>query len=121
MSYSDFMNSCIQNGYFQYVVILDPDSNIYWSNNPNWAVDGKQVVGAWKSKAPALMVAGTKFSSIRNDPGESFVGKNLGGGGTVIMQKCPNGYSFLTWSPADCQFQPINIHAEVARMAGMFG
>lgn len=120
MSYSDTMNSLIQNGYVTYVVILDPNGGIYWSNNPNWEVNGQAILSAWQSKAPSINIGGTKFSSIRNDPGESFVGKNLAGGGTVIIQKATNGYFFLTWSPAECQFQPINIHAEVARMATQF-
>lgn len=121
MSYSDTMNELIQNQYISIVTILDPQGATYWTNQPNWTVDGPAVLGAWQSRAPSINIGGTKFSSINNRPGELFVGKNLGGGGTVILQKSPNGYTFLTWSPADCPFQPINIHAEVSRMAAQFG
>ena len=120
MSYSDIMNALIQNGYINYVIILDPNGTVYWTNNPNWAVNGTDVMRQWMTRAPSMMIGGTKFSSFKNDPGETFVGKNLGGGGTVIIQKAPNGYFFLTWSTAECPHQPINIHAEVYRMAAGF-
>ena len=120
MSYSDVMNQLIEQGYFSYVIILDPNGGVYWTNNPNWAVDGKSILSGWQSRAPSINVGDTKFSSIMNNPGESFVGRNLGGGGTVILQKAPNGYTFLTWSSSDAQIQPINIHAEVFRMAMLF-
>ena len=121
MSYSEMMNSLIQNQYFSIVVILDPNGGIYWTNQPEWQIDGPCVISSWQSSQPSIMVGSTKFSSIKNTPGNTFVGKNLGGGGTVIIQRAPNGYYFLTWSDASCPFNPINIHAEVARMADMFG
>ena len=121
MSYSDTLNSLLQNQYFSIVVIMDPNGGIYWTNQPEWQVDGHGVISAWQSKSPSIMVGSTKFSSIKNEPGNTFVGKNLGGGGTVIIQRAPNGYFFLTWSDAGCPFNPINIHAEVARMANQFG
>ena len=121
MAYSDTMNNLIQNQYFSIVVIMDPNGGIYWTNQPEWQVNGREVLSAWQSKSPSIMVGGTKFSSINNRPGETFVGKNLAGGGTVIIQKSTNGYYFLTWSDANCPFQPINIHAEVSIMANQFG
>ena len=121
MSYSDTLNSLLQNQYFSIVVIMDPNGGIYWTNQPDWQVDGHGVNSACQSKSPSIMVGSTKFSSIKNEPGNTFVGKNLGGGGTVIIQRAPNGYFFLTWSDAGCPFNPINIHAEVARMANQFG
>lgn len=114
------MNNLIQNQYFSIVVILDPQGGTYWTNQPNWAVDGPAVLKAWAGRSASITIGGTKFSSMKNEPGQTFVGKNLGGGGTVIMQKAPNGYTFLTWSDANCPFQPINIHAEVAIMANQF-
>ena len=114
------MNSLLQNQYFSIITILDPQGSTYWTNQPNWAVDGPAVLSAWGSQSPSISIGGTKFSSIKNDPGVTFVGKNLGGGGTVILQKSPNGYTFLTWSPKECQFEPINIHAEVSMMANQF-
>ena len=121
MSYSDTMNYLLQNQYFSIVVILDSNGGVYWTNQPEWQVDGQSVISAWQSSSPSIMVGSTKFSSIKNDPGNTFVGKNLGGGGTVIIQRAPNGYYFLTWSDANCPFQPINIHAEVSIMANQFG
>ena len=121
MSYSDTMNNLLQNQYFSIVVILDPNGGVYWTNQPEWAIDGPGIISAWQKSSPSIMVGSTKFSSIKNTPGETFVGKNLGGGGTVILQRAPNGYYFLTWSDANCPFQPINIHAEVSLMANQFG
>ncbi|MHA2363677.1 MAG: hypothetical protein ACXAC7_06950 [Candidatus Hodarchaeales archaeon] len=120
MSYSDLMNQFIQDGYFSYVVIFDPQGGQYWSNNPNWVVNGPEVLKNFKLKAPSINIGGTKFSSIKNDGTDTFVGRNLGGGGTAIIQIAPNGYYFLTWSSSECQFQPIYIHAEVSRMAAAF-
>lgn len=121
MSYSETMNSLIQNQYISIVVILDPNGGVYWTNQPEWAIDGRSIIAAWQSKQPSIVVGTTKFSSIKNEPGNTFVGKNLGGGGTVIIQRAPNGYYFLTWSDANCPYNPINIHVEVAMMANQFG
>ena len=120
MSYSDVMTQLIQQAYFTYVVILDPNGAIYWTNNQNWQVDGEKIMSSWKSREPSITVGGTRFSSLMNNPGESYVGRNLAGGGTIVLQKAPNGYSFLTWSSSETQIQPINIHAEVFRMAMLF-
>jgi len=120
MSYSDVMNQLISDNFFSYVIIFDPNGAIYWSNNPNWNVDGSAIISSWNSRAASIMVGETKFSSIMNNPGESFVGKNLAGGGTLIIQKAPNGYSFMTWSSHETPIQPINIQSEVFRMAQLF-
>ena len=48
----------------------------------------------------------------------------MGGGGLAILQRSPNGYTFLTWTSHEflttSGLPPLNIHAEVARMAGKF-
>ena len=124
MSYSDDMNSLIQSQYISYVVILDPQGNTYWTNNENWQVNGSEVIRQWMGSAPSITIAGTKYSSFRNEPGISFVGRNMGGGGLIILQQAPNGYVFLTWTSHDflssSGLPPLNIHAEVARMSGKF-
>lgn len=124
MSYSDDMNSLIQSQYISYVVILDPQGNTYWTNNENWQVSGSEVIRQWMGSAPSITIAGTKYSSFRNEPGISFVGRNMGGGGLIILQQAPNGYVFLTWTSHDflssSGLPPLNIHAEVARMASKF-
>lgn len=120
MSYSDTMNQLLEGQYFSIVVILDASGATYWTNQPAWVVDGPDVLKKWSGRSPSIKIGDTKFSSIKNEPGVTFVGKNIGGGGTVILQKCPNDYTFLTWSPADCPFEPINIQNEVSRMAEQF-
>ena len=125
MSYSDTMNYLIQNQYFSIVVILDPNGGVYWTNQPEWTIDGKSVISAWQSKSPSIVIGRVQGNhggrTRRGDPGYTFVDKNLGGGGTVIIHRAPNGYYFLTWSEAGCPFQPMNIHAEVSIMANQFG
>ena len=65
-------------------------------------------------------IQGTKFSTILNSYPDYLVGKNLGGGGIIVLARSPNGYFFLTWSSAEVELPPTNIHAEVARMAALF-
>lgn len=120
MSYQDDMNSLISNGYISYVVILDANGGIYWTNNPNWQVNGPELLAAWNAKQPSVMIAGTKFSSFLNNPPEFLVAKNMGGGGTVVIAGAPNGYFFLTWSDPNTPFEPRNIYSEVAVMANKF-
>ena len=67
MSYQDDMNSLISNGYISYVVILDPNGGIYWTNNPNWQVNGPELLAAWNAKQPSVMIAGTP-GSVRRPP-----------------------------------------------------
>ncbi len=120
MSYSDAMNNLISQGFIQICVILDPQGNIYWSNNPEWQVDGPTLLAEWQKGQPSYVVGGTKFSAIaRTD--DTLVAKNLPHqAGTIILKKAPNGYYFLTWSSGDVQIPPTNIQAEVSRMAVLF-
>ncbi|MHA2296125.1 MAG: profilin family protein [Candidatus Hodarchaeales archaeon] len=120
ISYQDDLNSLIANGYISYVTILDPNGATYWTNNPNWQINGAELLGVWQSKAPSVNIAGTKYSAFLNDPPEFLVAKSMGGGGTVIIAKAPNGYFFLTWTDPSAQINPTNIHGEVARMAAKF-
>ena len=120
MSYQDDMNALISNQYISYVVILDPAGAIYWTNNPNWQVNGAELLAAWKAKQPSVVIAGVKFSCFLNDPPNYLVAKSIGGGGTIIVALAPNGYFFLTWSDPACPFEPLNIHAEVDRMSRKF-
>ena len=124
MSYSDDLNSLVQNQYISYVIIFDTNGSVYWTNNENWQVNGADVLRQWMGSAPSLNIAGTKYSSFRNEPGVSFVGRNMAGGGLVVLQQAPNGYVFLTWTSHEflstSGLPPLNIHAEVARMASKF-
>lgn len=121
MSYQDDMNALIQNGYVSIVTILDPNGAVYWTNQPEWQVDGPALLTAWKNKEPGINIAGTRYSSIVNDwELGSFVARNVGGAGIVVFVRAPNNYYFLTWSPGDVQIPTINIHGEVAKMAIKF-
>lgn len=124
LSYSDDLNNLVQSQYISYVIILDPNGAVYWTNNENWQVNGSDVLRQWMGSAPSLNIAGTKYSSFRNEPGVSFVGRNMAGGGLVVLQQSPNGYVFLTWTSHEfltsSGLPPLNIHAEVARMASKF-
>ncbi|MHA1449733.1 MAG: hypothetical protein ACTSP4_09975, partial [Candidatus Hodarchaeales archaeon] len=82
--------------------------------------NGPELLASWKAKQPSVTIAGTKFSSFLNDPPQYLVAKNMGGGGTIIIARAPNGYFFLTWSDPNTPFEPRNIHAEVDRMASKF-
>ena len=125
MSYQDDMNALIANNYISYVIIMQPTGEIYWSNNPNWAVNGTDVIRQWMTRAPSINIGGVKFSSFRNDPGEVFVGRNMAGGGLAVLQKARNGYIFLTWTSSEflssSGLPPLNVASEVARMALKFG
>ena len=121
MSYQEFMNNLMSTGVVGAVTILDPNGAVYWASNPDWAVDGPAILSAWANKEPSIMVAGTKFSTIVSDHPENFVGRNLAGGGTVVICKSPNNYFFLTWTSGDSGLDPrMQIHVEVARMAALF-
>ena len=120
MSYQEYLNYLTGNGFVDYVIIFDPEGNTYWSNNPNWEVNGQQLLNNWKKKMPSIKIAGVKYSCIVNKKPDFLVAKNIRGGGSVIIARAPNGYYFLTWSPSDTEYQPNQIHAEVSRMAQAF-
>ncbi|UCG02217.1 MAG: hypothetical protein JSW11_21825 [Candidatus Heimdallarchaeota archaeon] len=121
MSYQDTMNSLIQNGYVSIVTILDANGGTYWTNQPDWQVNGASVLNAWKNKEPGVTIAGTRFSTIMNEWDTGYlVARNVGGAGIIVVARAPNGYYFLTWTPGDVQIPPLNIHAEVSRMAALF-
>ena len=121
MSYSEYMSQLITSGYISTVTIFDPSGNIYWTNNPNWQINGGDVLRQWNNTNPSIVVAGTKFSTIMNSHPDFFVGKNLPQqAGTVVICKSPNGYYFLTWSPSNAPHDPRNIYTEVTRMAALF-
>ncbi len=121
MSYQDDMNALIQNGYISIVTILDQNGGVYWTNQPEWQVDGPAVLSAWQNKEPGVNIGGTRFSTMVNDFEEgNYVARNVGGAGIVVMIRAPNNYYFLTWSPGDTPIPATNIHAEVAKMAIKF-
>ncbi|MFX0090741.1 MAG: hypothetical protein ACFFBD_03170 [Candidatus Hodarchaeota archaeon] len=121
MSYSDYMNQLIASGYISTVAILDPSGNIYWTNNQNWQFNGADVLNQWKGRATAVHVGGTKFSAILNNPPEFFVGKNIPQqAGVLVIARAPNGYYFLTWTPASAPYDTMNIYTEVTRMSALF-
>ena len=121
MSYQDDMNALIQNGYVSIVTILDPNGATYWTNQPDWVVYGPALLTSWKNKEPGINIAGTRFSTMVNDwEVGSYVARNVGGAGIVVIARAPNNYYFLTWSPGDVQIPTINIHGEVAKMAIKF-
>ncbi|MFX1535793.1 MAG: hypothetical protein ACFFDI_16385 [Promethearchaeota archaeon] len=121
MSYSEFMSQLITSGFISIVTIIDPSGNIYWTNNPNWQVNGADVLRQWSSNPSSIYIAGTKFSTIMNNYPSFFVGKNIPQqAGIVIICQSPNGYYFLTWSPANAPHGALNIHTEVTRMAALF-
>ena len=124
MSYSDDLNALIQSQYISYCIIFKEDGQVYWTNNQAWQVDGNDLFRQWMAQAPSITIAGVKYSSFMNEPGVSFVGRNMAGGGLIILQRAPNGYVFLTWTSQDflasSGLPPLNIHAEVARMASKF-
>ncbi|MFW9854545.1 MAG: hypothetical protein ACFFFG_05775 [Candidatus Thorarchaeota archaeon] len=121
MSYQDMMNSLIQNGYISIVTILDPNGNVYWTNQPAWQVDGPSLLRSWQNREPGITIAGTRFSVMISewDAGR-LVGRNVGGAGAVVMVRAPNNYTFLTWTPGDVKIPPLNIYTEVERMAVLF-
>lgn len=122
MSYQDTMNSLIQNGYISIVTILDANGGIYWTNQPEWQVDGAGLLKSWQNKEPGVTIGGTRFSIMMNEYEKGFlVARNVGGAGIIVVARAPNGYFFLTWTPGDVQIPPLNIHAEVTRMAALFG
>ena len=121
MSYQDVMNSLIQNGYISIVTILDPNGGIYWTNQPEWQVDGVALLSSWQNREPGVTVGGTRFSTMVNDlDSGNFVARNVGGAGIIVIVRAPNNYYFLTWTPGEVQIPATNIHAEVAKMAGLF-
>ena len=82
---------------------------------------GVRVSSVWKNKDPGINIAGTRFSSMVNDwEAGSFVARNVGGAGIVVLARAPNNYYFVTWSPGDVQIPSLNIHGEVAKMAIKF-
>ncbi|MHA2232182.1 MAG: hypothetical protein ACXAB4_06810 [Candidatus Hodarchaeales archaeon] len=120
MSYDSMMNDLMAQGYFHICVILDPQGNIYWTNNPEWQVDGPTLLAEWQKSQPSYVVGGTKFSAIVRTE-DTLVAKNLPQqGGTLILKRAPNGYYFLTWTSGETQIPPTNIQAEVSRMALLF-
>ncbi|MHA2246545.1 MAG: profilin family protein [Candidatus Hodarchaeales archaeon] len=122
MSYQDTMNSLIQNGYISIVTILDANGGTYWTNQPEWQVDGAGLLKAWKNKEPGVTIGGTRFSVMMNEFEKGFlVARNVGGAGIIVIARAPNAYYFLTWTSGDVEIPPLNIHAEVTRMAALFG
>ncbi len=122
MSYQDTMNSLIQNGYISIVTILDANGGTYWTNQPEWQVDGAGLLKAWQNKEPGVSIGGTRFSIMLNEHEKGYlVARNVGGAGIIVVARAPNGYYFLTWTPGDVEIPPLNIHAEVTRMAALFG
>ncbi|MHA2175439.1 MAG: hypothetical protein ACXABI_11470 [Candidatus Hodarchaeales archaeon] len=121
MSYQDDMNALIQNGYISIVTILDQNGGVYWTNQPEWQVDGPAVLSSWQNRDPGISIAGTRFSTMVSewDTG-NYVARNVGGAGIVVIVRAPNNYYFLTWTPGDVQIPAINIHGEVAKMAMKF-
>jgi hypothetical protein len=121
MSYQDDMNALIQNGYISIVTILDQNGGVYWTNQPEWQVDGPSLLSAWQNKDPGVNIAGTRFSTMVNDfEAGNYVARNVGGAGIVVLVRAPNNYYFLTWTPGDVDIPAINIHGEVAKMATKF-
>ncbi len=121
MSYQDTMNALIQNGYISIVTILDPAGNIYWTNQPEWKVNGSAIIKAWQNREPGITIAGTRFSVMINEWNEGrLVGRNVGGAGAICLVRAPNNYVFLTWTPGEVKIPPTNIYTEVARMAALF-
>ena len=121
MSYQDDMNALIQNGYISIVTILDQNGGVYWTNQPEWQVDGPSLLSSWQNKDPGVNIAGTRFSTMVNDfEGGNYVARNVGGAGIVVLVRAPNNYYFLTWTPGDVEIPAINIHGEVAKMATKF-
>ncbi|MHA2053161.1 MAG: hypothetical protein ACW99F_06115 [Candidatus Hodarchaeales archaeon] len=121
MSYQDDMNALIQNGYISIVTILDQNGGVYWTNQPEWQVDGPAVLSSWQNRDPGISIAGTRFSTMVSewDTG-NYVARNVGGAGIVVIVRAPNNYYFLTWTSGDVQIPAINIHGEVAKMAMKF-
>lgn len=121
MSYQDDLNALTASGTISIVTILDTNGGVYWTNQPNWQVDGPATLSSWEKRETALHIGGTRFAMIVSDwEGGNCVAKNLAGQGTVIIVRAPNNYYFLTWSSGDVQDLPTNIHADVARMAMKF-
>ncbi len=121
MSYQDAMNSLLQNGFVNIVTILDANGGVYWTNQPEWQFDGAEVLKSWKNKEPGVNIAGTRFSSMVNDLERGhYIARNVGGAGTVVIVRAPNGYFFLTWTSGEANLPTNNIHAEVAKMAALF-
>ena len=121
MSYQDDMNALIQNGYISIVTILDQNGGVYWTNQPDWQVDGPGLLNSWKNKEPGVNIGGTRFSTMVSDfESGNFVARNVGGAGIVVVARAPNNYYFLTWTSGDVQIPAINIHGEVAKMAIKF-
>ncbi len=121
MSYQDDMNALIQNGYISIVTILDQNGGVYWTNQPEWQVDGPALLQSWQNKDPGISIAGTRFSTMVSDwETGNYVARNVGGAGIVVIVRAPNNYYFLTWTPGDVQIPAINIHGEVAKMAVKF-
>ncbi len=120
MSYDQVMQDLISQGFIHICVILDAQGNIYWTNNPEWQVDGPTLLSEWQKSQPSYVVAGTKFSAIaRTD--DTLVAKNIPqNAGTIILKQAPNGYFFLTWTSGETQIPPTNIQTEVSRMAAVF-
>ena len=121
MSYQDMMNSLIQNGYISIVTILDPNGVVYWTNQPDWEVDGPGVLKSWKNREPGIAISGTRFSVMINEwESGRLVARNVGGAGAIVIVRAPNNYFFLTWTAGDVQIPPTNIYTEVERMASLF-
>ena len=120
MSYDSVMQNLLSQGYIHVCTILDPQGNVYWTSNPEWTVDGPTLLSEWRKSQPVYHVGGTKFSAItRTD--DTLVAKNIPqNAGTIILKQAPNGYFFLTWTSGDSERPPLNIQAEVSRMASVF-
>ncbi len=121
MSYQDDLNALLSAGLVQIVTILDPQGNIYWTNQPEWQINGPALLQQWSQKPPSIEIGGIKFSVMRNRYPEYLVARNVQGGGLVIIAQAKNGYFFLTWTDSNVQADPISIQADVARMAAKFG
>ena len=115
MSFLEIAEQVINEGTIQVYFLIDQNGQVV-NQHGEWPdLNAASILQTWQSNASSFLVGNIKFSVI--DKGDDrFVGRSLGGDGTVVLVKCLNWAGYLiTWAQNDVQTRLA--YTESAKMA----
>jgi hypothetical protein len=107
-------------GVISSAAIFDENGGLFWISNQDWAVDGFSILSGFATFPPFIYIAGIKYMVLINGFPDYCLLKSLVGFGTIVIVRTSPNYFLVTWTPAEAPFDPMDILAEVQKMAELF-
>ncbi|MHA2173427.1 MAG: hypothetical protein ACXABI_01235 [Candidatus Hodarchaeales archaeon] len=123
MPYRKKLLSMLEEEKIRGVIILDSSGNHWWSTGVfpqtnGKVVDGYYLIYEWVTYPASTKIAGVKYLTLVNAYPNYWILTNMQGQGSLIIQKCSNGFYFVCY--IDEAIDPADIQKEIEEIASLF-